>query len=358
MHSKDVIAYVGARTTRARNARGNGLNVFRLTPDLAWQHLQLLEMDNPSFLAFDRTGQFLHTVHGDSDRVTSFSVDETSGKLSFLSEQSTQGRNPVHLAFDPTNRFLVIANHVTSSVAVLPRLADGRLGEVCDLVPIVGEIGPHRTEQPFPKPHQVEFDPSGKWIAVPDKGIDKVLIYSLDVETGKLSLVSECACREGAGPRHIAFHPGGRLAYVINELDSTVTACRFDPETGHLGPIQVISALPASFTGNSRGAEIAVSDDGKLVYASNRGSDTIAVFSIGTGGLLHLTGSWATGGKTPRFFAILGAEVLLAANEDSDTITAFDVSRSNGSLQPRQEVLSIGSPVCILFKALLEPEPS
>lgn len=356
--SDDSIVYVGARTTRARNARGNGLNVFKLTKDMAWEHLQLLEMENPSFLAFDRTRQFLYTVHGDSDRVTSFMIDASSGELRFLNEQSTQGRNPVHLSFDPTNRFLVVANHVTSSLAVLPRLDDGRMGEVCDLVEIAGEIGPHRKEQPFPKPHQVEFDPSGKWIAVPDKGIDKVLIYTLEVETGKLSLHSECECREGAGPRHISFHPGGRLAYVINELDSTVTSYRFDPETGTLDPLQVTSALPDTFTGNSRGAEIAVSADGKQVYASNRGSNTIAVFEIGPGGRLHLTGSWSTGGKTPRFFTFLNKAVLLAANEDSDTITAFDVSASDGALKPRPEVQSIGSPVCILFRELPAPAQS
>lgn len=348
--SRDMIAYVGARTTRARNARGNGLNVYRLGPELAWEHLQMLEMENPSFLAFDRTGGFLYTVHGDCDQVSAFSVDPASGRLAFLNKRTTHGRNPVHLSFDPTNRYLVVANHMTSSLAVLPRLDDGSLGEICSLTTITGEVGPHRIEQPFPKPHQVEFDPSGKWIAVPDKGIDKILVYGLDTASGTLQKASSCSAREGAGPRHIAFHPGGRLAYVVNELDSTVACYRFDPKTGTLEAFQILPSLPEAFTGNSRAAEISISDDGRFVYASNRGSDTIAAFEIDASGHLTSVGSWATGGRTPRFFTILPGNILLAANEDTDTIVAFDVDETTGRLAPRAEVLKVGSPVCVVVK--------
>lgn len=350
---KTRIAYVGARTTKARNARGNGLNVYRLRKDLGWEHRQLLAMENPSFLAFDRTGRFLYTVHGDSDRVSAFAIDPSSGLLTFLNEQSTEGRNPVHLSFDPSNRFLIVANHVTSTLAVLRRLEDGRLGPVESLTAIEGETGPHRIEQPFAKPHQVEFDPSGHWIVVPDKGLDKILVYRLDHVRGALVEVASCPTREGAGPRHIAFHPEGRLAYVINELDSTVAAYRFDPTTGDIAPFQILSSLPDSFTGNSRGAEIAVSGDGRFVYASNRGSDTIAAFSIGNDGRMTPAGSWATAGKTPRFFALLpDGDVLLAANEDSDTVAAFRVHKQTGRLSPTASILPVGSPVCILFKDL------
>ncbi len=347
------IAYVGARTTKARNARGNGLNVYRLAQDLSWEHCQLLEMENPSFLAFDRTGRSLYTVHGDSDRVSAFSIDPSSGCLSFLNEQSTNGRNPVHLSFDPSNRFLIVANHVTSTLAVLRRQEDGRLDSVENLTTIEGEIGPHRIEQPFAKPHQVEFDPSGNWIAVPDKGLDKILVYRLDHASGMLTEVAACQSREGAGPRHIAFHPQGRLAYVINELDSTVAAYRFDPATGSIEPFQILSSLADSFTGNSRGAEIAVSDDGRFVYVSNRGSDTIAAFSIGEEGRMTPLGSWATAGRTPRFFAVLPeGRILLIANEDTDTITACSIDKATGHLLPASITLAVGSPVCILFKDL------
>ncbi|MBW9061599.1 lactonase family protein [Agrobacterium pusense] len=348
----DLIVYVGARTTRARNARGNGLNVYRLHADMRWEHLQLIEMENPSFLTFDRTGEFLYTVHGDSDRVTSLSIDGSTGMLNELGTQSTRGHNPVDLSFDPTNRYLVVANHVTSSIVLLPRLEDGSLGEVCDLAAVTGEIGPHRIEQPLPKPHQVEFDPSGRWIAVPDKGTDKIIVYGIDMQNGTLQEASACVARETSGPRHIAFHPDGRLAYVVNELDSTVTAYRFDPEVGRLEPFQILSSLPDTFTSNSRAAEIAVSKGGRFVYASNRGSDTIAVFKLDAAGRLDLVGHRATAGRTPRFFTILPQGILLAANEDSDTVTAFDVNEATGDLSIRDEVLSVGSPVCIVFKKL------
>ncbi|WP_431324348.1 lactonase family protein [Rhizobium sp. YTU87027] len=345
------LAYVGTRTTRARNARGDGLNVYRIGPDAYWSHVQLLEMENPSFLAFDRSGQFLYSVHGDSDGVSSFAIDDT-GILTFLNRSSTQGRNPVHLSFDPTNRFLVVANHVTSSLALLPRNPDGSIGEVCHLLQIEGEVGPHRIEQPFPKPHQVEFDRSGRWIVVPDKGIDQILVYEIDAAARKLRFVSACKAREGAGPRHVAFHPGGRLAYAINELDSTVAAHHFDVTSGRMTPFQIVSALPETFTGNSRGAEIAVSPDGRFVYASNRGSDTIVAFEIAETGTLTLVGHHETAGRTPRFFTILKNGILLAANEDSDTIVAFDTDADTGMLLPKGSELAVGSPVCILVKNL------
>lgn len=143
-HARDLYAYVGARTTQKRNARGDGLNVYRLTREFQWVHLQLLALENPSFLAFDRTGQCLYTVHGDSDRVSSFAIGKDTGTLTLLNEQSTRGHNPVHLSFDPSNRYMVVANHITSSLALLPRFDDGSLGPVCDLADVTGAIGPHR----------------------------------------------------------------------------------------------------------------------------------------------------------------------------------------------------------------------
>lgn len=351
-NTERLIVYVGARTTKARNARGDGINVYELSDDLTWKHIQLFETDNPSFLCVDRTGRFLYIVHGDSDRVSAFSIDDSTGQLAFLNTQSTDGRNPVHLSIDPTNRILVVANHVTSSLAALPRLEDGTLGKITNLSLVTGEIGPHRVEQPFPKPHQVEFDPSGNWIAVPDKGTDSVLVYSVNSDTGTLLKNSACDARETSGPRHIAFHPGGRHAYVINELDSTVTACRFDPDAGKLEPFQILSCLPETFVGNSRGAEIRITADGHCLYASNRGSDTIAAFRLDATGYMRLVGHWRTGGKTPRFFTILPNGVLLVANEDSDNITAFDIEQKTGALRARPEILLVGSPVCILVTQL------
>ncbi|MBR0757743.1 lactonase family protein [Bradyrhizobium jicamae] len=346
--------YVGARTTRERNARGDGLNVYRMdNASGGWTHLQLLgDLVNPSFLAFDRTGCFLYTVHGDLSDITAMAIDPADGKLRVINRQSTEGKNPVHLAVDPGNPFVVVANHITSTLALLPRHDDGSLGAVIDLVKLEGKIGPHRVEQPFAKPHQVEFDPSGKFIVVPDKGLDLVFTYRIDAEKGKLvQAAPPVQARESAGPRHVAFHPGGKLAYVVNELDSTVTAYRFDPANGALAPFQVVSAVPDTFTGNSRAAEITVTADGRYVYASNRGNDSIAIFAIDpASGRLTPVGWTLSGGKTPRFFALGASDRLLfAANEDSDTVTMF-TRGGDGRLAPTDKVVKVGSPVCILFK--------
>jgi 6-phosphogluconolactonase (cycloisomerase 2 family) len=347
--------YVGARTTRERNARGDGLNVYAMNNATGeWRHLQLVgDLVNPSFLAFDRTLNFLYTVHGDLSDITAMGIDPAEGTLRLINRQSTEGKNPVHLAIDPSNRFVVVANHITSTLALLPRNEDGSLGAVVDLVKLEGKIGPHRVEQPFAKPHQVEFDPSGAFIVVPDKGLDLVFTYRLDAERAKLVPAGEpVKAREGAGPRHVAFHPAGRLAYVVNELDSTVTAYRFDPVNGTLAPFQVLPAVPDSYTGNSRAAEIAVSTDGRFVYASNRGHDSIATFALdAASGRLAPLGWTTSGGKTPRFFALGPSDrFLFAANEDSDTVSIFARDARNGTLTATGRMVQVGSPVCILFK--------
>jgi 6-phosphogluconolactonase len=346
--------YVGARTTRERNARGDGLNVYVMDNATGvWRHIQLLgDLANPSFLAFDRSRRFLYTVHGDLSDITAMAIDPASGLLRVINRQSTEGKNPVHLAVDPGNRFVVVANHITSTLALLPRHEDASLGAVIDLVKLEGKIGPHRVEQPFAKPHQVEFDPSGTFIVVPDKGLDLVFTYRIDPEKGKLVLATRpVQSREGAGPRHVAFHPLGRLAYVVNELDSTVTAYHFDPRTGALAPFQIVPAVPDAFTGNSRAAEIAVSADGRFVYASNRGDDSIAAFAIEPAtGRLSPIGWTASGGKTPRFFALAPSDkFLFAANEDTDTINLFKRDAASGRLVATDQVVRVGSPVCILF---------
>ncbi|GEO43453.1 6-phosphogluconolactonase [Skermanella aerolata] len=348
-------AYVGSRTTRERNARGDGLSVYRVDPKAAaWTPVQVLDdLVNPSFLSFDRQRRFLYAVHGDGSEISAFRIDPKSGELTILNRESTGGKNPVHLCVDPTNRFAVVVNHVTSSLAVLPIKENGALGRMSDLVTLTGKIGPHRVEQPFSKPHQAQYDPTDRFIAVPDKGLDRTFIFRLDAETGKLSAVEGAVAeaREGAGPRHIAFHPSNRFAYVINELDSTVMACRFDAGTGGLAPFQVLTALPDSFVGNSRAAEIAVSATSRFVYASNRGYDSIAVFAVdGLTGRLAATGWHLTGGRTPRFFAPSPVEDLLfVANEDSDDIVGFGVDPHTGSLASVGTVARTGSPVCILF---------
>jgi 6-phosphogluconolactonase (cycloisomerase 2 family) len=354
--ASEHLAYIGCRTTRERNARGNGITVARIGRDGAWSQVQALDgIANPAFLAFDYTRRFLFTVHGDGTEVSSFAIDPKTGTLSFIAKQSCQGRNPVHLAVDPSNKFLVVANHLTvgdyvSNVAVLPIGEDGRIGAVAELVPLKGAVGPHRVEQPFAKPHQICFDPAGGVIAVPDKGLDRVHTFRLD-PSGKLTQAAPpLVAREGAGPRHLVFHPRLPFAYVINELDSTLIAARLDAAAGSLVPFQILTALPDDFVGNSRGSEIAISPDGAHVFASNRGSDTIVSLPIDPASGRLGAGTWQScGGKTPRFFAVApGGDALFVANEESDSIVRLALDRT-GRLAAPVEVMTTGSPTCILF---------
>lgn len=352
-------AYVGCRTTRERNARGDGIGVFRIGPDGAWTLVQTVtDLVNPSFLAFDRTQRFLYAVHGDRTEVSAFAIDPSTGTLSFLGRQPAHGLNPVHVSIDPTNRFAVVVNHLAGAdyqpnLAVFPLQADGSLGAVADVVPLSGKIGPHRIEQPHAKPHQALFDPAGKFILVPDKGCDLVRSFRLGAD-GRLSEAAPPApAREGAGPRHAAFHPTLPCAYVVNELDCTIAAYRYDRGTGALSPLQWLPSIPESYFGLGRASEIEVSGDGRFLYASNRGPDSIALYAIDqTTGFLSPAGWHASGGRTPRFFA-LGPQgkTLYAANEDSDSIVALTVDGASGSLADGGTVARTGSPTCILFRA-------
>jgi 6-phosphogluconolactonase len=348
-------AYVGSRTTRERNARGDGINVYRADVVTGrWAHVQLVSgLANPAYLAFDRSRRFLYAVHGDLSDISAFHIEPATGKLSFINSAGTFGNNPVHLAIDPTNRFIVVANHISSTVVLLARNPDGSVGGLADKVTLTGQIGPHRAEQPFPKPHQVEFDPSGRFVVVPDKGLDQVFTFRIDAAAGKLAQVEAGSprSRDGSGPRHVAFHPTGLFAYVVGELDSTVTAHHFDPTTGRLAPFQVVPTLPDTFVGNSRAAEIAVSRDGRFLYASNRGHDSLVAFAINQHDGRLISAGWTDShGRTPRFFALDPAgHFLFVANEDSDSIVPFKVNDHNGGLTPAGAVVRNGSPVCIVF---------
>ncbi|WP_414441948.1 lactonase family protein [Burkholderia sp. 22PA0106] len=346
-------AYVGSRTTRERNAHGDGISVFRVDEQTgALSLVQVLGgLANPSFLALSADGRHLYAVHGDLSDISAMSVDPVSGQLTFVNRQSTQGRNPVYLAIDPTGRFVVVSNYQGSSLAVLPIAADGSLEPVSQRVHLDGPIGPHRIEQTQSKPHSNPFDPSGRHVIVPDKGLDR--IFSFRFMDGTLSPAPTpfVVSREGAGPRHIAFAPNGRVAWVVDELDSTVTSYRYDQVTGALHPFQVLSTLPESFTGNSRASEIELDRSGRFVYVSNRGDDTISVFAVEpSGGALRFVGAQSTLGRTPRFITSSpNGRFMYALNEESDTIVAFSVNAADGSLAPTGLVVKSGSPVCMVF---------
>ncbi len=347
------IAYVGCRTTRERNARGEGIRVFRVDPETrAWTQVQLVRgLDNPSFLAFDRERRFLYAVHGDLSEISAFRIDPASGALTLLTRQSTQGRNPVHLVADPENRFIILANYATGTVAVMPRLGDGSLGPVQQLEPLPGEPGPHRIDQVSSHPHEVAYDRQGRFLLVPDKGLDRIFTFRFDATAGKLLPAGFVQVRPGAGPRHAVFHPTAPYAFVAHELDASVGAYGFDAGTGRLTPLQVIPSIPDSFTGANTAAEIDITPDGRFLFVSNRGHDSIGTFAIDPATGRLSPASWtASDGKGPRFVTLdPTGRVLYAANENSDTIVPFRVDPATGALTRDGDAVATGSPVCIVF---------
>jgi 6-phosphogluconolactonase len=351
-----LVAYVGCYTTKQRNGHGEGVSVYRMDRASGnWTQVQLVrDIVNPSFLALDRQQRYLYAAHGDLEYATSFEIVAQTGQLKVLNQQSTGGKNGVHLAVDATSRFLVVGNYSSGTVAVLPINADGSLAPLSDLVSLPGTPGPHRVEQASSHPHDVPFDRRGRFVVVPDKGLDKVFVYRLNTAIGKLvaNEPPSVTARPGAGPRHADFHPTKPFAYVINELDSTIATYRFDPERGELKPLQVITTLPPTFTGNSTTSEIAVAPSGRFVYGSNRGHDSIAIYAVDEAtGVLTPIGWEPTQGKTPRFFALdPSGNFLYAANQDSDAIVCFRVDQVTGKLTPTGQVVKTGSPSTIVFR--------
>ena len=350
-----MFAYVGSFTTAQRKARGDGIHVYRADPATgALAHVQHIgDLVNPSFLALSPDQRFLYSVHGDLDYATAFALDGATGQAKLLNRAATGGKNGVRQAVDPSGKFLIVANYTSGSVAVLAIAPDGSLKDQHQLMALPGEPGPHKTEQPSSHPHDVVFDPAGRFVLVPDKGLDRVFVFRFDAASGRLSPAEpdSVKTRPGAGPRHLAFHPKLPIAWVLNELDSTVATYRWDAERGALTPTQVITTLPTDFTGYSTTSEIAVTPDGRFVYGSNRGHDSVAIYAAdASNGSLAAIGWQLTQGRVPRFVGLDPAgRFLYAANEQGDTIVTFRVDSGSGRLAPTGQVVNNASPVTIVF---------
>jgi 6-phosphogluconolactonase len=348
---KSRFAYVGCFTTEKRKARGKGVAVYRIDDAGKWQFVHACDaIHNPHYVCLDRTQRFLYSAHGDSSEIAAYSIDEATGKLTFLNKQETGGNNSSTVTVDPSNRWVVISNG--PGVAVFPRNDDGSLGPRSDLHIAEGGDGPWREHQHGPHPHQAIFDLTGRWVVVPDKGLDRIFVFRFDAERGALQREPfSVKCRYGAIPRHIAFHPHAPFAYVVNEQDSTVNAYRWDADRGTLEPFQRVPTTPASYVADNTGAEIAIAPSGRFVYASNRGHDSIAIFAVQADGGIETVGWESTQGKKPRFF---GPDPdwkhLYAANENGHTIVEFDIDHKTGKLTPTGQVIETGSPACIAFK--------
>jgi 6-phosphogluconolactonase len=301
---------------------------------------------NPSFLAIAPSANVLYAVdEQDNGGVSALSL--SSGGLRTINTQSSQGAGPAYLCVHPSGRYVLAANYDSGSVVVLPVRADGGLGLASDVDQHTG-AGPDLERQEGPHAHQILSDPTGQYLHSVDLGTDSVYAYQLDLATGKLALRHQVKLRAGSGPRHLAFHPNGQFAYIVTELGGTVITCRYID--GLLAPQREQPSIPMPVPGlRNAPAEVLVSSDGRFVYVSNRGTDSISVFAVGPDGQLTLMATSSCGGKTPRHIGIdpMG-RYLFSANQDSNIVTSFKVDKASGGLSPVAQPLLTPMPVCTL----------
>jgi 6-phosphogluconolactonase len=347
-------------TGQVLQGKGEGIYVFRLDESSGALEAvgKTTGVTNPSYLAFSPSRRFLYAVNElktyegrPSGTVSAFAVDGRTGKLAFLNRQLTHGTDPCHVLVDDDGAHVFVANFASGSVCVLPVGEDGSLGEACDFVQHVGSsIDPSR--QKGPHAHSVTLDPANQFTFVPDLGLDRLMVYRFDRRRGMLEAHASpwIKMKPGAGPRHVSFHPGGRFAYLVNELDSTVAVLSYDAAAGAFGWLQTVPTLPEGFAGASTCADIQVSPSGSHVYASNRGHDSIAIFRTDQrSGRLTVVGHEPTQGGIPRSFGIdPSGRFLLAANQDSDTVVSFRIE-ADGQLNPAGHVAKVPTPVCVKF---------
>ncbi len=309
------------------------------------------ETENPSFLAIHPSRKYLYAVNeNDKGMVTAFAIDPATGKLKKLNSISTEGSGPCHLSVDRSGRALAAVNYGSGNVVLMRLNPDGSLGGVVSRDQHTG-TGPDKARQEGPHAHSINFTPDGNFAVAADLGTDSLYVYRFDASKPQLTRDNSLTVKTapGAGPRHFAFHPDGKYGYAINEMASTVTAYSYDGK-GKLTTLGSVSTLPKNFRGENSTAEVVVHPNGKVLYGSNRGVDSIAVFSIDPAtGKLTPRAQTPTQGKEPRNFALdPTAQYLFAANQNSNNIVLFRVD-SQGQLKPAGQTLSCVSPVCVRF---------
>ena len=354
-HPQRNLVYVGTYTSRG----AEGIYAYRYDPTAGT--LSPLGVTsgivNPTFLAIHPDGRHLYAVNevGEIDgqpggALSAYAIDAGTGALAFLNRQTTIGQGPCHVTLDQTGQYAMAANYGSGSVAMLPILEDGSLGEACDFHQHEGS-GPDPRRQRGPHAHSVTISPDNRFAFAADLGLDKIMIYRIDLEQGKLvpNDVPFASTYPEAGPRHFAFHPNQAIAYVINEMGNSVTVFGYDATQGTLDERQTLSTLPEGFEGTSHCADIHISLSGSFLYGSNRGHDSIALFAVDhDDGTLTPIGHQSTMGKTPRNFGLApNGDYMLAANQDSNSIVAFRVDQESGQLSPTGHVTQVPAPVCI-----------
>lgn len=355
----DWLMFVGTYT---RGGGSKGIYVYRMDSESGAMTQVHVEdgISNPSYLAVHPNRKYLYAVNEVSETsgvpggaLTAYSIDADSGKLEQINRQSTGGPGPCYVSIDSTGSYAVVANYDGGSVAMLPIADDGSLKPSSHFIQHYGgtKVNPKRQEKAHA--HSANLDPSNRFAIINDLGMDQLRVYEMDLEAGKLKFSESSTIKTaaGAGPRHFEFHPNGRYAYVINELGCTVAAYNYNADTGRLKLLNTLSTLPKGYTGENTTADIHVSPDGKFVYGSNRGHNTLAIFKINqSDGSIEFTGDQSTGGKTPRNFSIHpDGKFLYAANQDSDSIIQFEINQATGDLTPVGREIRCPMPVCLKF---------
>jgi 6-phosphogluconolactonase len=322
------------------------------------------ETPSPSFLTFHPSKKFLYAVNEignyegkKAGSITAFKIEVAdglpSGKLAKLNEVSSGGAHPCHLTVDKSGGFVLAANYSGGNLVSVSLGEDGRLGKQIELIQHTGS-SVNKQRQGEPHAHSINVDPNNLFALAADLGIDKVMVYRFDSRSGTLKPNDPpfAAAPAGGGPRHLAFHPDANSLFVNNELLSSITSFNYAQKTGVLKQNQTISTLPEGWKGNNSTAEIQVHPSGKFVYCSNRGHDSIAVFSLDDQGKLKLVENESTRGKTPRNFGIdPTGNWLIAANQDSDSLQVFRIIGATGELEPLGPVVQVPKPVCVKFLA-------
>jgi len=348
------LVFVGTYTSKTESKGIYGYDFDADTGKLAPKGVAA-ETPDPSWVAVHPSGKFLYAANeaGKASTVSAFAIDKKNGKLELLNQLPSLGEDPCYLSFDKTGKYAFVANYTSGTIAVFPILTDGRLGEHTALVQDQGATGPNKERQEGPHAHWIETSPDNRFVLVADLGLDEVLVYKFDARSGTLTPNEPAFARmkAGSGPRHLVFHPNGKFVFSVSELSSTATSFAYDAKKGTLKEIGAVSTLPPGFSGRNDVAEAAVHPNGKFLYVSNRGNDSVAILSVDPAkGTLAPVGGIPTGGKQPRHFIFdPSGKFLFAENQFSDTVVEFRADAATGQLTPSGDTVSVPSPVCISF---------
>lgn len=345
--SKTYRVYFGAYT----RAGGKGIATSSFDPSTGKLSAPELaaEIGNPSFLAIHPKGTHLYSVGEAGEGIVAAFAIQADGKLNKLNQKPTRGSSPCHLALDRTNRMLIVVNYATGSTISYRLNADLSLGDEGSFVEHKGS-SVNAQRQTSPHAHSVNISKNNKWAVVADLGTDEYIVYAIEPATGKIARNGAAKAKPGAGPRHFHFHPSYKFAYGVNELGSSVTAFSWNERAGELSELHTVSTLPSDFAGQSTCAEVLVHPNGRFVYASNRGHNSIASFSVDSTGKLTPVERTPSGGRIPRNFRIdPTGKWLLAANQESSNVCVFRLDPLTGLLTPFGEPVSLSMPVCIRF---------